>query len=44
MIGIFNLSTHVAIEEVSDTPDRAVVDSRIGDGAADTDEVAGREP
>ena len=42
VIRIFNLSTHVAVEEVGDTPDRAVVDGRIGNGAIDTDVGARR--
>ena len=37
MIGIFDLSTHVAVEEVANTPDRAVIDRRVANGATDTD-------
>ena len=37
MVGIFKLPTHVAVEEVANTPDRAVIDRRIVNGAIDTD-------
>ena len=37
VIGIFNLPTHEAVEEVANTPDRAVIDRRVGNGATDTD-------